>query len=186
MTNAYTLVGKDSSDGYYYYTEYAVRLLPSGVLRAITNDVNRTAWLVDLPANATGDIATWLQDVATADLIEEMGLDILAIGVVTPQAGSARSVVQWITTLGDRASYLIALNRDEYEPVVRVLEEEHIGGAGSETERYLRIAILRYLLLGTHDWTDEVIERLLGDVRGGVDPARGEDTMVHRILKEMR
>lgn len=75
--------------------------------------------LVDLPANATGDIATWLQDVATAELIAEMGLEILAVGVVTPHAGSARSVVQWISTLGDRASYLVALNRIEYEPVPR-------------------------------------------------------------------
>jgi hypothetical protein len=78
--------------------------------------------LVDLPANATGDIATWLQDVATADLIAEMGLEVLAVGVVTPQAGSARSVVQWVNTLGDRASYLVALNRLEYEPVPRPAE----------------------------------------------------------------
>jgi hypothetical protein len=76
--------------------------------------------------------------------------------------------------------------REEYEPVVQVLEEEGIGGAGTETERYLRIAMLRYLLLGTHEWTDEVVGRLLGDVRGGVDPARSEDTMVHQILKELR
>jgi hypothetical protein len=78
--------------------------------------------LCDLPANATGDIATWLQDVATADLIAEMGLELLAVGVVTPAVGSARSVVQWINTLGDRASYLVALNRLEYEPVPRPAE----------------------------------------------------------------
>jgi hypothetical protein len=76
--------------------------------------------------------------------------------------------------------------RDEYEPVVAVLEEAGVGGSGSETERYLRIAMLRFLLLGTHDWTDEIVERLLGEVRGGVDPARGEDTMVHQILNELR
>jgi hypothetical protein len=50
VTNAYTLAGKDGSDGYYYSTEYAVRLLPSGVLRAITHDqANRTPWKADLP-----------------------------------------------------------------------------------------------------------------------------------------
>ena len=39
------------------------------------------------------------------------------------------------------------------------------GGPGTETERYLRIAMLRYLLLQTHDWTDEIVEQLLGEVR---------------------
>jgi hypothetical protein len=72
---------------------------------------------------------------------------------------------------------------EEYEPVVRVLNESHLGGQGSETERYLRIAALRYLLLQTHEWSDEVIERLLGEVR--TSSTGSEDTMVHQILKEM-
>src|SRR4030095_12105290 len=38
----------DSSDGYFYNTEYAVRLLPSGVLRAITHDNSRTPWKAEL------------------------------------------------------------------------------------------------------------------------------------------
>lgn len=72
---------------------------------------------------------------------------------------------------------------EEYEPVVQVLNEAGVGGAGTETERYLRIAMLRYLLLQTHEWTDEVIERLLGEVRS---PPASEDTMVHQIFKEMQ
>ena len=43
--------------------------------------------------------------------------------------------------------------------------------------------MLRYLLLQTHEWTDEVIERLLGEVRS--PPPVSEDTMVHQIFKEM-
>jgi hypothetical protein len=43
--------------------------------------------------------------------------------------------------------------------------------------------MLRYLLLHTHAWTDEVVERLLGEVR---PPSGDDDTMVHQILKEMR
>jgi hypothetical protein len=72
---------------------------------------------------------------------------------------------------------------EEYEPVVAVLRECGIGGPGTETERYLRIAELRYLLLQTNDWSDEVVERLMGEVRhpGAAD----EDTLVHQILKEM-
>jgi hypothetical protein len=72
--------------------------------------------------------------------------------------------------------------REEYEPVVKVLHEAGIGGAGTDAERYLRIAMLRFLLLQTHDWTDEVVERLLGEVR---PPTAEDDTMVHQILKEM-
>jgi hypothetical protein len=72
--------------------------------------------------------------------------------------------------------------REEYQPVVEVLQEAQIGGEGTETERYLRIAMLRYLLLQTHAWTDEVVERLLGEVR---PPSSADDTMVHQILKEM-
>ncbi len=72
--------------------------------------------------------------------------------------------------------------REEYDPVVRFLREAGIGGGGTETERYLRVAMIRYLLLYTHDWTDEVIERLLGDLR---PPSADDDTMVHQILKEM-
>lgn len=71
---------------------------------------------------------------------------------------------------------------DEYEPVVAVLAEAQIGGEGTETERYLRIAMLRYLLLTTHDWSDEIVQRLLGEVRR---PVAEDDTMVHQILKEL-
>jgi hypothetical protein len=72
--------------------------------------------------------------------------------------------------------------QEEYEPVVQVLNEAHIGGAGTETERYLRIAMLRYLLLTTHEWSDETVEQLLGEVR---PPSATDDTMVHQILKEL-
>ena len=73
--------------------------------------------------------------------------------------------------------------REEYEPVVEVLAEAQLGGEGTETERYLRIATLRYLLLQTNDWTDEIVEQLHGQVRR---PASDDDTMVHQILKELK
>ena len=64
-----------------------------------------------------------------------------------------------------------------------MLREAGVGGQGTETERYVRLATLRYLLLRAHEWTDEVIERLLGEVRS---PSPADDTMVHPILKAMR
>jgi hypothetical protein len=71
---------------------------------------------------------------------------------------------------------------EEYEPVVEALAEADAGGEGSETERYLRVAMLRFLLLQTFDSNHEMIERLLGEVR---PPTSSDDTMVHQILKEM-
>jgi hypothetical protein len=43
--------------------------------------------------------------------------------------------------------------------------------------------ILRFLLLHTHEWTDEVVERLLAEVR---KPTAHDDTLVHQLLGEMR
>ena len=72
--------------------------------------------------------------------------------------------------------------REEYEPVVAALDEAGIGGGGTEAERYLRVAMLRFLLLYTHEWTDQMVEQLLGE---GRPSSVEEDTQVHEILKEM-
>ena len=74
---------------------------------------------------------------------------------------------------------------EEYVPMVDMLREAEIGGGGTETERYLRVAMLRFLLLQRHDWTDDIAERLAGEVKS---PSAGAeaDTMTHQILKEMR
>jgi hypothetical protein len=73
---------------------------------------------------------------------------------------------------------------DEYQPVVELLRAAGTGvGGGTETERYLRIAMLRFLLLHTHELTDDVVERVLGEAKA---PGAEADTMVHQLLKEMR
>ena len=33
------------------------------------------------------------------ELIRELGLNVIAVGLVTPELGGARSVVKWINTL---------------------------------------------------------------------------------------
>jgi hypothetical protein len=73
--------------------------------------------------------------------------------------------------------------RDEYEPVVAMLREADLIGRGTETEAYMRVATLRYLLLRTHEWDDQVIERLRGELE---KPSWDEDTMVRRLRKELR
>ncbi|MDA0168624.1 hypothetical protein OJ998_05960 [Solirubrobacter taibaiensis] len=85
----------------------------------------------------------------------------------------------------DRRELAVLWYDEEYEPIVNMLREEGLGGGGTETERYLRIAMLRFLLLQTHDWSDEIAERLADQVKS---PSAGaeKDTMTHQIIKELR
>ena len=45
--------------------------------------------------------------------------------------------------------------------------------------------MLRFLLLQRHDWSEDLAERLAGEV-GPAHPASEQDTMTHQIIKEMR
>ncbi len=50
---------------------------------------------------------------------------------------------------------------DEYEPVCAMLREGGlIEGSETETEAYMRLAGQRYLLLRTHEWSEDVVDRL--------------------------
>jgi hypothetical protein len=73
--------------------------------------------------------------------------------------------------------------REEYVPVVEMMREAGLAGRGTETEAYTRIAALRYMLLRTHEWSDEVIERLREEL---ARPSRDEDTGVHRLRRGLR
>ena len=55
--------------------------------------------------------------------------------------------------------------RDEYQPVVAMLRESGLIGDGTETDAYMRVIGERYRLLRTHDWNDEVLERLRSELR---------------------
>jgi hypothetical protein len=71
----------------------------------------------------------------------------------------------------------------EYEPVVEMMREAGLCGRGTETEAYTRLASLRYLLLRTHEWNDEVIERLRAELER---PRRDEDSAVHRLRRGLK
>lgn len=73
--------------------------------------------------------------------------------------------------------------RDEYVPVVGLLGEADLIGRASETEAYMRVGHLRYLVLRTHEWTDEVIDRIRQELER---PSWEEDTMVRRLRRELR
>ena len=55
--------------------------------------------------------------------------------------------------------------REEYVPVVEMLREADLIGKHTETEAYMTISGLRYMLLRTHAWDEEVIERLRQELR---------------------
>ena len=71
---------------------------------------------------------------------------------------------------------------EDFEPIIQALHDAEVGGPGTDAEQYLRIATLRYLLLYTHEWTDELLDRLLAEEPR---PGSDEDTMVHRIRREL-
>jgi hypothetical protein len=48
----------------------------------------------------------------------------------------------------------------EFMPVVRMLRAADLVGSCTDAEAYMRIARERYRLIRTHEWNDEVIERL--------------------------
>ncbi|HWT23440.1 MAG TPA: hypothetical protein VN213_08035 [Solirubrobacteraceae bacterium] len=82
-----------------------------------------------------------------------------------------------------RGELAMSWYRHQFEPIVEVLRDAGIGGAGTDADRYLRFMMLRYLLLYTHEWHDDVVERLIAAIR---PPRPDDDTLVHRILTEMQ
>ena len=72
---------------------------------------------------------------------------------------------------------------EEYEPVVEMLREADLVRRATETEAYMRVAQLRYLLLRTHEWDDAVIDAVRRDLE---QPGLEEDTMVRTLRKELR
>jgi hypothetical protein len=72
---------------------------------------------------------------------------------------------------------------EEYKPVVDMLREADLVRRGTETESYMRVAHLRYLILRTHNWDDEVIEAVRRELQ---QSTLDEDTMVHRLRKELK
>jgi hypothetical protein len=84
-----------------------------------------------------------------------------------------------------RAEMALTWFHEEYEPMVEVLREAGLGGGGTETERYMRVVMLRFLLVQRWDWSEDLAERLSDEVS---HPSRAAeaDTMTHQIIKEMR
>ncbi|MCE3247279.1 MAG: hypothetical protein K0R41_1104 [Geminicoccaceae bacterium] len=71
---------------------------------------------------------------------------------------------------------------EEYEPVTEMIREAGLEYHGTETEAYARVVSLRYLLLRTHAWDDEVLERLREELRR---PSPSDDTFERRLRSDL-
>jgi hypothetical protein len=65
----------------------------------------------------------------------------------------------------DRAEVARHWYAEEYVPVVRMMRAADLIGSRTEAEAYMRVAAERYRLIMTHDWNDEIIERLRRTIR---------------------
>ena len=74
--------------------------------------------------------------------------------------------------------------REEYEPVVAMLKEARLIPKGAtDTEAYMKVAHLRYLILRTHEWDDAIIDAIRRDL---ASPGQEDDTMVRKLRRELR
>jgi hypothetical protein len=78
-----------------------------------------------------------------------------------------------------REEVAVVWYRDEYAPVVRMLDEADLIGDNTATEAYLQLSSLRYLLLRTHHWDEDILERLREELARSAP--RDEDTMIRRL-----
>ena len=73
---------------------------------------------------------------------------------------------------------------EEFEPVIAMIREADLLEVHcTETEAYARVVSLRYLLLRTHAWDEEVLERLREELRRR--PSPGEDTFERRLRSDL-
>jgi hypothetical protein len=106
-------------------------------------------------------------------------------------AGLAEGVEAWgfraMQTRGEfmnREETALAWFRDEFEPIVAMAREAGVGTGMTDAEVYVRLVSLRYLLLRTHEWDDEVLEQLREELRRR--PPRDEDTLTHVLRGKLK
>ena len=74
--------------------------------------------------------------------------------------------------------------REEYEPVVAMLDEAGLIPKGvTDTEAYMHVAALRYMILRTHEWDDQIIDAIRRDLE---HPSADDDTLVRRLRRDLR
>lgn len=79
----------------------------------------------------------------------------------------------------DRRETALAWFHEEFAPVVAMLREAGLGGELEDAELYARVVGLRFLLLRTHGWDEEILERLREELRR--KPGADQDTLTHAL-----
>jgi len=82
----------------------------------------------------------------------------------------------------DREEIARAWFSEDYEPVVEMLSEAGVATKADETDAYVAAVSLRYMLLATHEWDEEVLER----VREQIERPSWEDTQIRKLRKDLR
>jgi hypothetical protein len=72
--------------------------------------------------------------------------------------------------------------RDEYVPVTEMLREVGLATEANETDAYMAVVALRYMLLRTHDWDESVLDALREEMR----KPSWENTEIRRLRKSFR
>ncbi len=146
------------------------------VARHLGNEVIE-AYVTEITTRVGADERLRLSDLPAKDherlFLERVPLDRrqrARISLTDPERGYAslaEGVEAWgfrlIQGLGeprDRREIATAWFEDEFTPVVEALNEADLVGPGTEADAYLRVADERYMLLSTHEWGEDVIERL--------------------------
>ena len=80
-----------------------------------------------------------------------------------------------------RAQVAEAWYRDEYAPMVEMLREAGVTRESNETDAYMAVVTLRYLLLRTHRWDEAVLDALREEMRS----PSWEDTEVRRLRRAL-
>lgn len=84
--------------------------------------------ICDLPANSSsGNMGRWWRNVATPEAFNACNLRLVTIIPVTPLPGAVQNALNYMETVGNNGTYVIALNRFKYayspKPVDKVFEE---------------------------------------------------------------
>jgi hypothetical protein len=82
-------------------------------------------------------------------------------------AGLAESIEAWGMRLMQNSGEFLSREdvarlwlEEEFRPVVEMLREADLIGDGTPADAYMAVSDERYRLMRTHEWSDEVIERL--------------------------
>ena len=103
-----------------------------------------------------------------ADDVADLGLREVLLEAQAQDLALAEGVEAWaFRTMQDRAEFVDRRTAarlwfdEDYEPVTALLSDADLIERGeSETDAYMRVVTARYMLLRTHEWSDEVLERL--------------------------